>query len=199
MTDTPTGANGSWVDLSRESGHQFASPPTPSSPRRTTPVPFNIDNDYLKMLREAQRENSARSSARVSPISSAIMSVSSTCKNTPTASPKSPPNSPNTELANFEENLRGVIVNKEPENHDDPYTYWRSRPNSLPPRTWKIASSKTSSGNQSDSEERRSDKREMQNFLAPLLATNLLSLTLGAAVAYWLFKRGSLSFANNSG
>jgi hypothetical protein len=66
------------------------------------------------MLREAQRE-SARSSARVSPISSAMMSLSSTCKNTPSASPKSPPNSPNTELANYEENLKGVVVNREPD------------------------------------------------------------------------------------
>ena len=105
------------------SANPFASPPGPSSPKRTTPVPFNVDNDYLKMLREAQRENSARSSARVSPISSAMMSLSSTCKNTPSASPKSPPNSPNTELANYEENLRGVVVNREPESHSQVKLY----------------------------------------------------------------------------
>ena len=69
------------------------------------------------MLKEAQREYSARSSARVSPISSAMMSLSSTCKNTPSTSPKSPPNSPNVELADFKdlkEQLRkqGVFINR---------------------------------------------------------------------------------------
>eukprot|EP00088_Acartia_fossae_P041762 TRINITY_DN4369_c0_g1_i13.p1 TRINITY_DN4369_c0_g1~~TRINITY_DN4369_c0_g1_i13.p1 ORF type:complete len:207 (-),score=63.97 TRINITY_DN4369_c0_g1_i13:243-863(-) len=197
MTDTPPGGSSSWVDLTRESSNNpFASPPGPSSPRRTTPVPFNVDNDYLKMLREAQRENSARSSARVSPISSAMMSMSSTCKNTPSASPKSPPNSPNTELANYEENLRGVVVNREPDIQEDiNAANWRSRPNLYPPRGgWRFAtntSSKTSSGTQSDSEERKSEKPELRNHLTALIASNLLSLVLGAAVGYWLFRRSA--------
>ena len=176
----------------RETGIQFSSP-VPTSPRRTTPVPFNIDSDYIKMLREAQKEHSARSSARVSPISSAMMSLSSTCKNTPSASPKSPPNSPNTELANFEENLRGVVVNREPEVLEEVYgVNWRSRPNMLPPRNWRIASSKASSGNQSDSEERKTEKSQISRYLPALIATNLLSLTLGAWLGYWIFKRTSI-------
>jgi len=208
MTDTPPGTSSSWVDLTRESSaNPFASPPGPSSPKRTTPVPFNVDNDYLKMLREAQRENSARSSARVSPISSAMMSLSSTCKNTPSASPKSPPNSPNTELANYEENLRGVVVNREPESHsqeDMNAVNWRSRPNLYPPRGWRLAntnnSSKTSSGNQSDSEERKTEKPELTSQLTALIASNLVSLVLGAAVGYWLFKRSAgTNLINQSG
>lgn len=196
MTDTPPGATSSWVDLTRESStNPFASPPGPSSPCRTTPVPFNVDNDYIRMLREAQRE-SARSSARVSPISSAMVSMSSTCKNTPSASPKSPPNSPNTELANYEENLRGVVVNREPDIQEDAsVANWRSRPNLYPPRGWRLPttnnSSKNSSGAQSDSEERKSEKPELRNHLTALLASNLLSLALGAAVGYWLFRKSS--------
>merc|ERR1719468_865537 len=138
------------------------------------------------MLREAQRE-SARSSARVSPISSAMMSMSSTCKNTPSASPKSPPNSPNTELANYEENLKGVVVNREPDIQEDiSVSNWRSRPNLYPPRGWRLptnnSSSKNSSGAQSDSEERKSEKPELSNHL---------SLAIGAAVGYWLFRKTS--------
>lgn len=87
------------------------------------------------MLKEAQREYSARSSARVSPISSAMMSLQSTCKNTPSTSPKSPPNSPNVELADFKDlkeqlKKQGVFINREPEpTMDDILTHadWRSR------------------------------------------------------------------------
>lgn len=181
------------VYIFRETGHPFycAAPP---SPRRTTPVPFNTDNDYLRMLREAQRENSARSSARVSPISSAMMSLSSTCKNTPSASPKSPPNSPNTELANFEDSLKGVVVNRE---LTEEQFNWRSRPNSQPPRAWRMAGSKASSGNQSESEERRQERPELEGLVTALVASNLLSLVLGAALGYWFFKRG-LNIGNSS-
>ena len=169
-----------------------------NSPRRTTPVPFNVDSDYLKMLKEAQRENSARSSARVSPISSAMMSLSSTCKNTPSASPKSPPNSPNTELVNFEENLKSMVVNRDPDALEDFSLSWRSRPNMLPPRSWRFnsstaaaAGSKTSSGNQSDSDERKAEKSDLQRYSGALIGTNLLSLALGAFIGFWIFKNGN--------
>ena len=168
------------------------------------------------MLKEAQRENSARSSARVSPISSALMSVSSTCKNSPAASPKSPPNSPNTELVHFEDSLKGVIVNRLPggcdsqpplPHYDDSPFDWRSRPNTQPPRTWRIASSsgscsKTSSGCHSEAEDRRqaapSGKTAgsggsigMDSRLATaLVASNLLTFTCGVVLGFWLYRRG---------
>ena len=44
---------------------------------------------------------------------------------------------------------------------------------------------------QSDSEERKSEKPELKNHLTALLASNLLSLALGAAVGYWLFRKTS--------
>ena len=161
------------------------------------------------MLREAQKENSARSSARVSPINSALMSLSSTCKNSPSASPKSPPNSPNTELVHFEETLKGVIVNRLPGDsssvHDESPFDWRSRPNMLPPRSWRIASnssgscSKTSSGCLSESEDRRLQPRKGSDgeggamdsrVVAALVATNLLTFTCGVVLGYWLYRRG---------
>ncbi len=73
----------SWVDLTTGSGLSASS--GPASPVRVTPVPFGGEVDYIRMLREAQRESS-RSSNKVSPISSAIMSLSSTTRNTPSAS-----------------------------------------------------------------------------------------------------------------
>ena len=71
----------SWVDLSSQMGTTTppliaASSLTPRSP--ATP-PFGGENDYLRMLREAQRESN-RSSNKVSPISSALMSLTGTPK-----------------------------------------------------------------------------------------------------------------------
>ena len=55
----------SYVDvlLSRDFPPSHSSPPVPSSPNRMTPVPL-LDKDYVRMLKEAAREQSARSSAR---------------------------------------------------------------------------------------------------------------------------------------
>ena len=81
----------SWVDLSCQIG--TCTPPliagtitppfttTATLSRRVTPVPFGGEYDYLRMLREAQRESN-RSSTKVSPITSAIMSLSTTPKRT---------------------------------------------------------------------------------------------------------------------
>ena len=80
MSTTPSDApiGDSWVDLSG----QFSNS---ASPMRVTPVPFGGEQDYLRMLREAQRESN-RASNKVSPISSALMSLSSTTRNTPSQS-----------------------------------------------------------------------------------------------------------------
>ena len=183
--------------LFRDSSQCHSSPPVPSSPNRMTPVPV-LDKDYIKMLKEAQREYSARSSARVSPISSALMSVSSTCKNTPSASPKSPPNSPNVELADFKDlkeqlKKQGVFINREPEPTMDDILHhsdWRSRPNTIPPRTWKLAGA--SSSNSSSSERADEGRREMPgDVLYTMLGTNLVSLAVGVFFGYWLYRRSA--------
>merc|ERR1712147_418250 len=83
-----------------------------NSPARTTPVPFGGESDYMRMLREAQSETSARTSARVSPITSAFVSQGSTRA---PPSPKSPPNSPNLEFSDSEEiNSSHIYVNRVP-------------------------------------------------------------------------------------
>jgi len=199
MTDTPPGTQSSWVDLTRDFGNSHASPPVPSSPNRMTPVPI-LDKDYIKMLKEAQREYSARSSARVSPISSAMMSLSSTCKNTPSTSPKSPPNSPNVELADFKDlkdqlKKQGVFINREPEPTMDDIlnqSDWRSRPNMLPPRSWKLAgvnSSSNSSGSSSVKNECR--QREWTgDIMLTMLGTNVMSLVVGIGFGYWVYRHG---------
>ena len=150
------------------------------------------------MLKEAQKEYSARSSARVSPISSAMMSVSSTCKNTPSASPKSPPNSPNVGLANFKDlkdqlKTQGVFINKEPEptmddilNHAD----WRSRPNMMPPRTWRLAGTSSNNSSGSASVKNEGNYKDWNGeILLAILGTNTLSLAIGIGFGYWVYRK----------
>ena len=162
-----------------------------------TPVPV-LDKDYIKMLKEAQREYSARSSARVSPISSALMSVSSTCKNTPSASPKSPPNSPNVELADYKDlkeqlKKQGVFINREPEPTMDDilqHSDWRSRPNMIPPRTWKLAGASSSNSSGGSSEKNDDYRRDWSgDVVLTMLGTNIMSLTLGVCFGYWVYRR----------
>lgn len=205
MTDTPPGCHSSWVDLTKDFPSNSASPPVPSSPNRSTPVPLVLDQgDYIKMLREAQREYSAKSSARASPISSALVSVSSTgCKNTPSTSPKSPPNSPNVELVNYCEQLKedlkqqGVFINREPEPSMDDIIRdcggvqgvdWRSRPNMFPPRAWQQQHRSPASPKQVEG-----DGKEGRRLLLALLASNLVSLALGVGLGYWLYRRSASS------
>jgi hypothetical protein len=136
------------------------------------------------------------------------MSVSSTCKNSPSVSPKSPPNSPNTELVHFEETLKGVIVNRLPgttdNTHEESPFDWRSRPNTQPPRSWRIASSssgsKTSSGCHSESEDRQQQRQSRKGsesgggldgqLVTALVASNLLTFTCGLVLGYWFYRRG---------
>lgn len=204
MTSTPPDASfsDSWVDLSG----QMTSGPI--SPRRITPVPFGGEQDYLRMLREAQRESN-RSSTKVSPISSAIMSLSSTCRNTPSASPKSPPNSPNPELVSFTEDLKGVYINKIREAESSHHTTnisgvsaadlmwdWSSRPNQMPPRDWKLPSTtarsrKSSSSSKLSIRNAKVGKKGLfsKEVMYTLVITNLLSLIIGAGIGIWLSKR----------
>jgi BCL2/adenovirus E1B 19 kDa protein-interacting protein 3 len=72
-----------------------------ASPTRVTPLPFGSGEEYLKLLREAQRESNQ---------SSRVVSLASSIRGSPRGSPKSPPNSPNTEELN-EEELKGIYIN----------------------------------------------------------------------------------------
>ena len=65
----------------------------------TPPLPFSSGDEYLRLLKEAQRESNQ---------SSKMSSRRDTPKN---SSPKSPPNSPNNEPSTNDEDLKGVFIN----------------------------------------------------------------------------------------
>lgn len=206
-----TGRHDSWVDLSSHMGTTTppliaASSLTPRSP--ATP-PFGGENDYLRMLREAQRESN-RSSTKVSPISSALMSLTGTPKRTsPIDSPKSPPNSPNPELAlhPLADELRGVYINKVKDSstqHSGGVTAsdivwdWTSRPN-IPQKEWRLPSSarsRKSSGSSKVSFEKNvkdecGKKKSLfsKEVMYTLVITNIISLLLGTGIGIWLSRR----------
>jgi len=129
-----------------------------------------------------------------------MMSLSSTCKNTPSTSPKSPPNSPNVELADFKdlkEQLRkqGVFINREPEPTMDDIlnqSDWRSRPNMLPPRNWKLAGVSSSNSSGSSSVKNECRQRDWTgDIMLTMLGTNVMSLVIGIGFGYWVYRKSS--------
>ncbi|XP_040576150.1 uncharacterized protein BNIP3 isoform X2 [Lepeophtheirus salmonis] len=199
MTTTPPDVplTDSWVDLSGPFN-------VSTSPLRVTPIPFGGEQDYLRMLREAQRESS-RSSNKVSPISSAFMSLSSTCRNTPIQSPKSRPNTPNPDMTFYPDDLDDVYVNRIKNEESskslnnniasDLIWDWSSRS-----KEWKTVHGNGSSGRSRKSSS--SSKPSIRNpnsmkkkYFSKKLAltvvlTNLISLIIGAGIGVWLCKRG---------
>jgi len=181
MSETPPVS--SWVDLGT----------SPVISRRTTPVPFGSNSDYIRMLREAQSETSCRTSARVSPITSAFMSQSSTCRNSPTpgsCSPRSPPPSPCPEVEYLQEDLlaSGIFINRmrEPEATTAVSEFmwdWSSR---TQPQERLRGSSSTNKTGSSDTKKSYSKKA----FFS-LLLTNLISLVIGAGLGVWIYRRNS--------
>ncbi|XP_018023982.1 BCL2/adenovirus E1B 19 kDa protein-interacting protein 3 isoform X2 [Hyalella azteca] len=105
------------------------------------PLGFGNGEEYLRLLKEAQREGSNQSSA--------LVSLSSSRRDSPRGSPKSPPNSPNTELTadGRLEQLGTVYINyyskdsdafvRVEKNTDTDWVWdWSSRPDQLPPKEW---------------------------------------------------------------
>ncbi|KPJ14051.1 hypothetical protein RR48_01626 [Papilio machaon] len=84
-----------------------------------------MENEYIRLLREAQRE-SRDSSVRHSRASSVK------------GSPKSPPNSPNLEPST-EDELKGIYINCWRDDSNDWVWEWSSRPDQLPPNRGAIA------------------------------------------------------------
>lgn len=190
MSETPPiSVTSSWVDLSNEvsSGAYNlhteinSGPFAPISPCRTTPVPFGSDQDYIRMLKEAQRETSCRSSARVSPLTSALVSQ----RSSPCLSPKSPPNSPRTERADFSSEFQGVFINriKETDTITDFMWDWSSKP--CPPKEWK------QSQNCSTKNTSKPAERSKFSSIYTFLITNLVSLLVGAGLGAWFYRRST--------
>jgi BCL2/adenovirus E1B protein-interacting protein 3 len=209
MSETPpmTSITSSWVDLSHEvsSGLYTTSSAVPGvagqetagggygshsshASLRTTPVPFGSDQDYMRMLREAQKETSCRSSARVSPLTSALVSE----RSSPCMSPKSPPNSPRTEIADYTAQFRDVFINhmKESDTTLTDFMWdWSSTP--CPPKDWKSDwKCYNQSSNNSSSKSSKSSSSKLSRFYTFLLS-NLVSLLLGAGIGAWFYRRSA--------
>ncbi|XP_026284556.2 BCL2/adenovirus E1B 19 kDa protein-interacting protein 3 isoform X1 [Frankliniella occidentalis] len=177
-TTEPPESEESWVEL----GSSGCWSP---SPERTQPLQLQLPlcgsasaDEYLRLLREAQRESN-QSSARVSPRSS----------------PKSPPNSPNTELSS-EDDLRGVYINIKDSDlgversvTSDWIWDWSSRPDQIPPKDWKFKhpQKKTFSIRQAKIGNNSLFSKEV---LYTLFITNVMTLLLGTGVGLWLSRRG---------
>jgi len=218
MSNSPDpSVSDSWVDLGGQtlptsSPISLSGAVTPTGSKRLASFPFGGEHDYLRMLREAQRESNW-SSNKVSPISSAFISM----KNTPGGSPKSPPNTPNPELASsLEEELKAVYINhlNKPDvnvaadenglSASDIIWDWSSQPN-IPCKEWTITSlrSRKSSSSQSQISGYPSSKESSTNInvkkksffskkevLLTVLITNLVSFLVGAGLGIWLSRRG---------
>ena len=119
----------SWIELSSSA----ASMSGIKSPDRITPLPFANGEEYLRLLREAQRESNQ---------SSRVVSLASSRRDTPRDSPKSPPNSPNNELCT-DEDLKNIYINycknaETQKDNEDWLEEWNSRPDQQPPKDWKF-------------------------------------------------------------
>lgn len=165
--------SGVWVDLAKE----VPGGSSVDCTDRCTPVPFGSDSDYMRMLREAQNETSARTSARVSPITSAFVSQAST-RAPPT--PKSPPPSPNLELCDPDD----IYINRcSSVSCDDLSSFvceWATSP--LASKNWRLSLPRKKTGGKENWSKRT---------LASLLMSNLLSLLLGAGIGVWIYRRST--------
>lgn len=160
-------------------------------PDRITPLPFSSGGEeYLRLLREAQRDSTH---------SSAKHSLASSRRDTPRDSPKSPPNSPNTELST-EDELKGVYINynynKEGElleKNTDWIYEWSSRPDQAPPKDWKfkhplgMTKRKTYSIRTAKVGKNGLFSKEV---IYTLFFTNFLSLLIGTGLGVLLTRRG---------
>lgn len=172
----------SWVDITSLSGSSGGAGGTPGSV-----TPQISAEEYLRLLREAQRESN-QSSARVS--------LAGSRRDSPRSSPKSPPNSPVQGTPMVVE-WQSYYMNSESNNDSDLYSDrsfswvqdWSSRPDQIPPKNWSF----------------KHPKRDVLSIryakvgdtsvfskkgLCTLFLTNLLSLILGTGVGLWLSRCG---------
>ncbi|XP_065360565.1 BCL2/adenovirus E1B 19 kDa protein-interacting protein 3 isoform X1 [Calliphora vicina] len=177
----------SWIELSTA-----ATMAGVKSPDRITPLPFANGEEYLRLLREAQRESNQ---------SSRVVSLASSRRDTPRDSPKSPPNSPNTELC-AEDELKHVYINYwnktgETQKDTDWLDEWNSRPDQQPPKDWKFEhpqnqQKKKTAGYSIRLTRLGKNSLFSREILYSLILSNVLSLLLGAGLGLWLSKRGIL-------
>ena len=170
MSETPPLISGGFVDV-----------PAPH-------VPFGGSSDYMRMLREAQGESSARTSCRTSCRVSPFMSSHH--------SPKSPPNSPYSERDYHDTSaeLGDVYINTIKDGEVSDFIWdWSSRPNILPPKQWKLQSSNNSNATKSPGSTKSVEAKHKAGFSTKLvftfLLTNVLSLLIGAGIGMWIKRK----------
>lgn len=169
-------------------GESWVVCPTPGD--RITPLPFGSGEDYMRLLRDAQRD-STHSSAR--------HSLASSRRDTPRDSPKSPPNSPNTELAT-EDELKDVYINytfqyKDADLDKDWIYEWNTKPEPAGPKDWKLKQALGISRRKTYSVRNYKVGKNglfSKEVLYTLLLTNILSLLIGTGIGFWLTRRGLL-------
>jgi len=170
----------SWIELPSATAITFP----PKTPDRTTPLPFGSGEEYLRLLREAQRESNQ---------SSRVVSLSSSRRDSLRGSPKSPPNSPNTEL-NPEDELTGVYINDyNKEKLDDDWVWgWSSRLDAQPPKDWKFEHPKGRVGPGYSMRLVRVGKNSLfsREVIYGFLLTNVISAILGVGIGVWLSRKG---------
>lgn len=173
------------------------------SDRLTPPLPFSSGEEYLRLLKEAQKESNQ---------SSRISSRRDSPKN---FSPKSPPNSPNNELSTNDDELKGVFINhyavkehQEKEKDDKDWMWqWSSGVDKFPPKDWKFEHPESGNSNASSPiPQTMKNSRSMtysmrlarvggnslfsKEVLYSLVITNVLSILIGAGIGVWISKRG---------
>lgn len=190
MTATPPRSS---EDLLSDSWIEFSNNGI-RSPGRITPLPFSFGDEYLRLLREAQRESNQ---------SSRVVSLTSSRRDTPKESPKSPPNSPNL----TEDELRGVYINYWNKDGGEYVNFqntdwiweWSSRPDQLPPKGWNFQHPRRPTGYSMRTMRFGKNALFSREVLYSLLLTNVLSLIIGAGLGVWLSRRGaSYIFGNLS-
>uniref|UniRef100_A0A336KF54 CSON009058 protein n=1 Tax=Culicoides sonorensis TaxID=179676 RepID=A0A336KF54_CULSO len=176
----------SWIEVT-----PAAASTIPKTPDRVTPLPFSSGEEYLRLLREAQKESNQ---------SSRVVSLASSRRDSPKGSPKSPPNSPNTELCT-EDEFKGVYINYwnkdgdlvRSNSHDTDWVWeWSSRPDQLPPKDWKFEHPKRDNKPGYSIRLARVGKNSLfsREVIYSLLLTNVISAILGVGIGVWLSRKG---------
>ncbi|OXA45642.1 uncharacterized protein LOC110857005 [Folsomia candida] len=182
MTTTPKSIGDdslaeSWVDVTVNSGRvtPVAALPTvglingsPMNNGNGSQGQFSaqLTEEYLRLLKEAQRESN---------YSSSRVSLASSRRESRCESPKSPPNSPNNELATGDEELKGIFINKDASEKEWLMSFWTASKGKA-----KLSLRHTKCGGKG---------LFSRDVMFTLFLSNLLSLLLGAGIGLWFSKR----------
>ncbi|KAI5741266.1 hypothetical protein M8J76_011970 [Diaphorina citri] len=160
----------SWVELNAQSC---------VTSERTTPLPFASSEEYLRLLKEAQRE-SGHSSAQISKASSRI--------DTPRDSFS--PNRVSHHASVITASCRDELVANFDKSTDWIWD-WSSRPDQAPPKDWKFRHPKSKSYSMRYAKVGKNSLFSKE-VMYTLFVTNIISILLGTGVGMWLSRRGML-------